>query len=293
MEEEHTAQVLFIEAFLRSPVKVTSAVPRVAVPVSPDGARALLPGCWGLLAGQSCSPRSPAQHCSPSAPALLATRPPSHAACLCLCPPAAQEEAQKVEFLQAVSSLCKAATVWDFSEELRKFYEQYRVVESIKALVEEEPMDRLHTAVRQQAMLTLAQMSKVERLLEGRRKSLLETCFRKVFLLPPNAAGQGQDSFLYFETLDAMDILLESLVLSSPGHRLLQRILQVRHWHRAGFAGAVPHPGGMGVSTLEWTLFPQHHVHSTLRKGAQLPQGTQTWPTMLFQEPRVPWLQST
>ncbi|KAM4647954.1 uncharacterized protein AAGF69_012192 [Amazona ochrocephala] len=187
------------QAFLRSPVKVTSAVPRVAVPVSPDGARALLPGCWGLLAGQSCSPRSPAQHCSPSAPALLATRPPSHAACLCLCPPAAQEEAQKVEFLQAVSSLCKAARVWDFSEELREFYEQYRVVESIKALVEEEPMDRLHTAVRQQAMLTLAQMSKVERLLEGRRKSLLETCFRKVFLLPPNAAGQGQDSFLYFE----------------------------------------------------------------------------------------------
>ncbi|KAM4648532.1 uncharacterized protein AAGF69_012472 isoform 2-T2 [Amazona ochrocephala] len=88
-------------------------------------------------------------------------------------------------------------------------------------------MDRLHTAVRQQAMLTLAQMSKVERLLEGRRKSLLGACFRKVFLLPPNAAGQGQDSFLYFETLDAMDILLESLVLSSPGHRLLQRILQM------------------------------------------------------------------
>ncbi|KAM8991262.1 maestro heat-like repeat-containing protein family member 7 isoform 1-T1 [Ara ararauna] len=88
-------------------------------------------------------------------------------------------------------------------------------------------MDHLHTAVRQQAMRTLAQMSKAGMLLEGKRKSLLEACFRKVFLLPPDAAGQCQDSFLYFGTLDAMDILLESLVLSSPGHRLLKRILQM------------------------------------------------------------------
>ncbi|XP_061219648.1 maestro heat-like repeat-containing protein family member 7 isoform X2 [Neopsephotus bourkii] len=138
-----------------------------------------------------------------------------------------KEEAQKVQFLQAVSSLCTAARDQGFLEELREFCEQHQVAENIKALVEEEPMDHVHTVVRQQAMLTLAQMSKVQMLLKRKKKSLLTSCFRKVFLLPPITSRKGEDSILYFQTLDAMDVLLESFVLSSPGSRDLRRILQM------------------------------------------------------------------
>ncbi|XP_061319997.1 uncharacterized protein LOC133274589 [Pezoporus flaviventris] len=63
--------------------------------------------------------------------------------------------------------------------------------------------------------------------LRGKRKSLLEACFRSVFLLPPKTDMQGLDNFLYFKTLDAMDILLKSLVLSSPGYGDLRIILQM------------------------------------------------------------------
>ncbi|KAM9027163.1 uncharacterized protein PRD47_006138 isoform 1-T1 [Ara ararauna] len=230
----------------------------------------------------------------------------------------------------------------------------------LQALVEEEPMGHLHTAVRQQAMLALARMSNVEMALGEQKESLLEACFRSVFLLPPKTDMQGLCNSLYFrvsavvlsgalraarwlpraetkleiqgtagcqlcfptlvppspsrgprhvqclwtgssahrslsaprpplanqrwqgcpplawgvrsvprergtaerltqpfsslQTLDAMDILLKSLVLSSPGSRDLRIILQVQHWQRAGFAGAVPHPGGTGVSAVEWTV---------------------------------------
>ncbi|XP_065551138.1 maestro heat-like repeat-containing protein family member 7 [Lathamus discolor] len=139
----------------------------------------------------------------------------------------AKEEAEKVEFLRAVSSLCRAPRDQGFLEKLKEFCEQYEVVENIKALVEDEPMEHLDTAVRQQAMLTLAQMSNVEMLLRSEKESLLNSCFRKVFFLPPITTRQGQDSFLYSKTLDAMDILLESFVLSSPGSRAVWRILQM------------------------------------------------------------------
>ncbi|XP_061219650.1 uncharacterized protein LOC133217856 [Neopsephotus bourkii] len=110
-----------------------------------------------------------------------------------------KEEAQKVQFLHAVSSLCTAARDQGFLEELKEFCEQHQVAENIKALVEEEPMDHVHTVVRQQAMLTLAQMSKVQMLLKRKKKSLLTSCFRKVFLLPPITSRKGKDSFLYFQ----------------------------------------------------------------------------------------------
>ena len=50
--------------------------------------------------------------------------------------------------------------------------------------------------------------------------------------------------------------MLWTLLLSSPssGFRELQTILQVWHWQRVGLAGAVPHPGGKGASTLERTV---------------------------------------
>ncbi|XP_061235968.1 maestro heat-like repeat-containing protein family member 7 [Neopsephotus bourkii] len=138
-----------------------------------------------------------------------------------------KEEAQKIQFLQTISTLSEAARDEGFSQELKEFYHRFEVAENIEELLEEEPMDHLHTAVRQEAMLALANMSKVEMALGGMKKSLLEACFRSVFLLPPKTDMQGLDSSLYFDTLDAMDILLKSLVLSSPGCGELKSILQM------------------------------------------------------------------
>lgn len=118
------------------------------------GPLALLPGGWGLLAGQSCSPRPPAQHCSPRAPVPLATCPPSHAAFLCLCPPAAQEEAEKVEFLRAVSSLCRAPRDQGFLEKLKEFCEQYEVVENIKVRGQAAGLGKGQAARRQHTVRT-------------------------------------------------------------------------------------------------------------------------------------------
>ena len=51
------------------------------------------------------------------------------------------------------------------------------------------------------------------------------------------------------QTLKDMDTMLETLVFNSPASRVseeLQRIFQVWHVQRVGFAGAVPHPEGRG-----------------------------------------------
>lgn len=45
----------------------------------------------------------------------------------------------------------------------------------------------------------LSLCSKVEVVLEGKKKSLLEACFKSVFLLPAKEDMQGLDTTLYFE----------------------------------------------------------------------------------------------
>ncbi|KAM6042948.1 maestro heat-like repeat-containing protein family member 7 [Theristicus caerulescens] len=70
---------------------------------------------------------------------------------------------------------------------------------------------------------------KVEMMLEGKMESLLQACFRSVFLLPPKTDMQGLNTSLYLETLNAMDTMLQTLVLSSPasGFTELQTILEM------------------------------------------------------------------
>ncbi|XP_029876474.1 uncharacterized protein LOC115343976 [Aquila chrysaetos chrysaetos] len=140
-----------------------------------------------------------------------------------------KETAQKMRFLETICTLCKAARCKGLSRGLNAFCHKFELAENIKALLEEEPRDHLQTAVRQQAMLAIAALSKVEMVLEGKKKSLLEACFKSVFLLPPKTDMQGLDTTLYFETLDAMDTMLRTLVLSSSasGFTELQTILQM------------------------------------------------------------------
>ncbi|KAM6238911.1 maestro heat-like repeat-containing protein family member 7 [Spheniscus humboldti] len=140
-----------------------------------------------------------------------------------------KEEAQRMRFLETICTLCKAARRKGLSQGLNAFCRRFELAENIKVLLEEEPRDHLHTAVRKQAMLAIAALSKVETVLEGKKKSLLEACFRSVFLLPPKTDMQGPVTALYFGTLDAMDTMLRTLVLSSPssGFPELQAILQM------------------------------------------------------------------
>ncbi|KAM6044714.1 maestro heat-like repeat-containing protein family member 7 [Theristicus caerulescens] len=140
-----------------------------------------------------------------------------------------KEEAQKRQFLETICTLCQAATCKSFSQCLNAFCQRFELAENIKVLLEEEPRDHLHTAVRQKAMLAIAALSKVEVVLEGKKESLLQACFRSVFLLPPQTDMQGLNTSLYLETLDAMDTMLQALVLSSPASSFteLQTILEM------------------------------------------------------------------
>ncbi|XP_054033841.1 uncharacterized protein LOC128899358 [Dryobates pubescens] len=94
-------------------------------------------------------------------------------------------------------------------------------------LLQEEPIDCLDTAVRQQAMLAMATMSRA-RLLQQDKYSILQACFKSVFSLPPQHS-RGSAAFLYSKTLSAMDSMLQALVCSAGtlGGVELQNILKV------------------------------------------------------------------
>ncbi|XP_069633948.1 uncharacterized protein [Haliaeetus albicilla] len=71
--------------------------------------------------------------------------------------PGCQEKAQKMQFLETICTLCKAARQSKgLSRGLNAFCHKFELAENIKVLLEEEPRDHLHTAVRQQAMLAIA-----------------------------------------------------------------------------------------------------------------------------------------
>ncbi|XP_064360509.1 maestro heat-like repeat-containing protein family member 7 [Dromaius novaehollandiae] len=140
-----------------------------------------------------------------------------------------KEEVQKLKFLASICTLCRGSSSKALSWGLDVFCCRYELAEHIKVLLEEEPLDQLGTAVRQQAMVALTAMSAVEPVLEGQKSSLLHACFRSVFLLPPKEDMEKLDTSLYSKTLESMDSMLEVLVLKSATSSLLelQHILQL------------------------------------------------------------------
>ncbi|XP_068766433.1 maestro heat-like repeat-containing protein family member 7 [Struthio camelus] len=140
-----------------------------------------------------------------------------------------QQEAQKLKFLASIGTLCGGSSAKTLSWGLEVFCCRHELAEHIEVLLEEEPLERLGTAVRQQAMLAITAMSAVEPVLEGKKSSLLHACFKSVFLLPPREDMETVDMSLYSKTLDAMDNMLEVLVLKSATSSLLelQKILQM------------------------------------------------------------------
>ncbi|CAM2095293.1 unnamed protein product [Caretta caretta] len=125
-----------------------------------------------------------------------------------------QEEAKKLEFLDRVITISRAALTRHPEQNLAAFLCKALLVEKIKELIDLESVDSLTSGVRQQAMLAIMELSKVKPLLRGMElSSLLTVCFSSVFSLPPAETNQGVEAALYNNTLNTMDELLKALVL--------------------------------------------------------------------------------
>eukprot|EP00075_Anas_platyrhynchos_P014945 XP_027304198.1 uncharacterized protein LOC113841721 isoform X1 [Anas platyrhynchos] len=132
-----------------------------------------------------------------------------------------KREAQKLRFLASVCDACQAAVAdphtWD-----AVYFCQLEVAQSIEALLQEEPSDRLDTEVRQKAMLAIAAMSTARLLPPAMTNGLLRACFRGVFHLPGHEDGTDMDTSLYVRTVEALDSLLQALVSSAGACGLLE-----------------------------------------------------------------------
>ncbi|CAM4671203.1 unnamed protein product [Lepidochelys olivacea] len=135
-----------------------------------------------------------------------------------------QEEAKKLEFLDRVITISRAALTRHPEQNLAAFLCKALLVEKIKELIDLESVDSLTSRVRQQAMLAIMELSKVKPLLRAMElSSLLTVCFSSVFSLPPAETNQG------VETLNTMDELLKTLVCEDEKRNLvvLQNIMEV------------------------------------------------------------------
>ncbi|CAM5134108.1 unnamed protein product [Natator depressus] len=141
-----------------------------------------------------------------------------------------QEEAKKLEFLDRVITISRAALTRHPERNLAAFLGKALLVEKIKELIDLESVDSLTSGVRQQAMLAIMELSKVKPLLRGMElSSLLNVCFSSVFSLPPAETNQGMEAALFDNTLNTMDELLKALVCEEekPNLVVLQNILEV------------------------------------------------------------------
>ncbi|CAM4318232.1 unnamed protein product [Lepidochelys olivacea] len=124
-----------------------------------------------------------------------------------------QEEAKKLEFLDRVITISRAALTRYPEQNLAAFLCKALLVEKIKELIDLESVDSLTSGVRQQAMLAIMELSKVKPLLRGMElSSLLTVCFSSVFSLPPAETNPGVEGAPYNNTLNTMDELLKTLV---------------------------------------------------------------------------------
>ncbi|CAM4619683.1 unnamed protein product [Lepidochelys kempii] len=140
-----------------------------------------------------------------------------------------QEEAKKLEFLDRVITISRAALTRHPEQNLAAFLCKALLVKKIKELIDLESVDSLTSGVRQEAMLAIMELSKVKPLLRGTElSSLITVCFSSVFSLPPAETNQGMEAALYNNTLNTMDELLKTLVCEDEKRNLvvLQNIVE-------------------------------------------------------------------
>ncbi|XP_051653523.1 uncharacterized protein LOC127475593 [Manacus candei] len=99
--------------------------------------------------------------------------------------------------------------------------------------------------------LTVCNKFLVDTALEGKAKSLLHACFSSVFWLPAEKEMPKGDLALYIKTLNSMDSMLRTVVLSFPASQVseeLQGILEALEG-AARRGGGIPIPGGIQDKT--------------------------------------------
>ncbi|XP_036613129.1 maestro heat-like repeat-containing protein family member 7 [Trichosurus vulpecula] len=127
-------------------------------------------------------------------------------------------------------------------EQLEKDEEKRQLIKKIMKQIQEEPMDMLSSSNRQQAMITLAQLSPIQPCLGAKeRMELVTLCVKSVFSLPSVQTMQEQDrtnadfvQILYSQTLDALQTLLNSLFLEDPTPDGLTSLLKVSRGVQGG-----------------------------------------------------------
>ncbi|KAK2513630.1 hypothetical protein Q9966_016087 [Columba livia] len=138
-----------------------------------------------------------------------------------------KEESHKIGFLMDIRDLCDTSRRQRSPRGLDVFCQRYELAENIEVLLEEEPRDQLRTALRQIAMRAIAELSAVERVLEGKETRLLQACFSSVFSLPPEV--EDMDRYLYLETMRSMDNMLQALLLNSRASRVSELLQNIFH----------------------------------------------------------------
>nr|XP_047912268.1 uncharacterized protein LOC125181519 isoform X3 [Anser cygnoides] len=132
-----------------------------------------------------------------------------------------RDEVQKMKFLRNIVTVCTTAQQKGLLEGLDIFCSRNKLAQNIQVLLDEEPRDKLCTAVRQQAMLAIYALSVVEMVLEDKMMSLVAACSSSVFFLPPE---EELDIHLYNMTLNNLDIMLRTLLISAPASSLWDRV---------------------------------------------------------------------
>ncbi|XP_027708653.1 maestro heat-like repeat-containing protein family member 7 [Vombatus ursinus] len=119
-------------------------------------------------------------------------------------------------------------------EQLDLDEDKRQLIKKTMKQIQEEPMDTLSSPSRQQALVTLTQLSPIQPCLGAKeRNELVAICVRSVFSLPSVQTMQEEDrtnadfiQMLYSQTLDALQTLLSSLFLEDPSPAGLTSLLE-------------------------------------------------------------------
>ncbi|XP_064531654.1 uncharacterized protein LOC135424391 isoform X2 [Pseudopipra pipra] len=187
-----------------------------------------------------------------------------------------KEERDKATFLRSISVLCRSALSHGLTQGLDLFCDKYELAENIKALLEEESRDHLCTDLRHLSMLALEKLSLVDTALEGKAKSLLRACFSSVFWLPAEKEMPKADLALYIKTLNSMDSMLRTMVLSFPASQVseeLQGILELLLDFTGSEREAVRERAMARIDVLTCVLsdYSTLQAHANVRRGTAGP----------------------
>ncbi|XP_033929944.1 uncharacterized protein [Melopsittacus undulatus] len=128
---------------------------------------------------------------------------------------AAVSEQEKVEFLRSICLLLYTARRRGLKQGLDTFCKNNQLVQTIQAILQEQPVTEVHTDVWHLAMEAIVELSSVQPGLEDLGTSFAEICCMSIFFLPPEEEFSEVETFYYEHALEAMDGMFKSLVVNS------------------------------------------------------------------------------